>query len=276
MGLMLLGLLLVVLGFPFAEEPPDSLPEPEEYNPRYVENNAFGPGERLVFSVEYGIIKAGTATLEVTGPEDYEGALAYRITATARSNPTFSTFFEVNDVNQAVLDAVQFHTLRFYKSLQEGSYSHQEEVLFDQEAGVARYPDETDSSRMVSEIPPHALDVLSSLYYARTLPLEVGEVYELETHTDNENYPLKVTVHSRERIRVPAGSFECVMVQPELRSEGVFDQQGELYVWLTDDERHMPVLMRSAIVIGEIACLLEEYTPGEPLDVENPFADGEE
>ncbi|MBD3369498.1 DUF3108 domain-containing protein [Candidatus Fermentibacteria bacterium] len=276
MGLILVGLLLVVVGFPFAEEPADSLPEPEEYIPRYVENNAFGPGERLVFSVEYGIIKAGTATLEVTGPEDYEGALAYRISATARSNPAFSTFFEVNDVNEAVLDAVQFHTLRFFKSLQEGSYSHQEEVLFDQEAGIARYPDETDSSKMVSEIPPHALDVLSSLYYARTLPLEVGEVYELETHTDNENYSLKVTVHSRERIRVPAGSFECVMVQPELRSEGVFDQQGELYVWLTDDQRHMPVLMRSAIVIGEIACLLEEYTPGEPLDIENPFPDGEE
>ena len=49
------------------------------YSPRYVENDAFGPGERLVFSVEYGILKAGTATLSVTGPEEYEGLMAWRI-----------------------------------------------------------------------------------------------------------------------------------------------------------------------------------------------------
>ncbi|MCK4506737.1 MAG: DUF3108 domain-containing protein, partial [Candidatus Aegiribacteria sp.] len=83
------------------------------YLPRYVENRAFGPGERLEFSVEYGILKAGTAILAVTGPEQYDGLLAYRISATAQSNPAFSTFFEVNDLNEAFLDIVQFHTLRF-------------------------------------------------------------------------------------------------------------------------------------------------------------------
>jgi hypothetical protein len=40
---------------------------------------------------------------------------------------------------------------------------------------------------------------------------------------------------------------------------------------MTDDERHMPVLMRSQIVIGEIACLLESYTEGPPIEVSNPF-----
>ncbi|MBN2607913.1 MAG: DUF3108 domain-containing protein, partial [Candidatus Fermentibacteraceae bacterium] len=94
----------------------------ESYAPRYVENRAFGPGERLEFSVEYGIIKAGTAVLAITGPEQYQGLMAYRITATARSNPAFSTFFEVNDVNEALLDIIQFHTLRFFKDLHEGDF----------------------------------------------------------------------------------------------------------------------------------------------------------
>lgn len=246
------------------------------YEPRYVENEAFGPGERLVFSVEYGIVKAGTATMEVTGPEEYRGHSAYRVTATARSSSAFSSFFRVEDVNEALLDVYQLHTLWFAKDLNEGDYSHSEEVIFRQEEGYAHYPDETDSSLVYSEIPPHALDVLSSLYYARTLPLEVGETYEIDTHADNDNYPLLVKVLEREEIRVPAGEFQCVKVQPVLRSEAIFDQQGELFVWLTDDQRHMPVLMRSAIVIGEIACLLREYSPGEPLELENPFAPEEE
>jgi len=243
------------------------------YSPRYVENGAFGPGERLVFSIEYGIVKAGTGTLSVTGPEQYEGLMAYRITANARSNPSFSAFFRVDDTNSALLDIVQFHTLLFSKELHEGNYHHSEEVFFDQEAGTAFYPEEDDEEERLVEIPPHALDVLSCLYYARTLPLEVGEVYTLDCHTDNDNYPLQVSVLRRERIRVPAGSFDCILVKPELRSEGIFDQKGEIFVWMTDDGRHMPVLMRSAIVIGEIACLLENYTEGTVLEVANPFAD---
>lgn len=240
------------------------------FMPRYVENDAFGPGERLEFSVEYGIIKAGTAVLSVTGPEEYDGCLAYRITATARSNPAFSTFFRVEDTNEALLDIVQFHTLHFSKDLNEGDYSFQEDVLFDQEAGVVTYPEEPDPDLASVEIPPHSLDVLSCLYFARTLPLEVGETYFIDSHIDNDNYPLEVTVCERERIRVPAGEFDCILVKPGLRSQGIFDQQGEIWVWLTDDERHMPVLMRSQIVIGEIVCVLEDYATGEPLDVDNP------
>ncbi len=242
----------------------------EEYLPRYVENNAFGPGERLEFSVEYGILKAGTAVLAVTGPEQYESLMAFRVTATARSNPAFSTFFEVNDVNEALLDIVQFHTLKFSKDLHEGDFQYREEVFFDQDAGMVYYPEETDSSLMQMDIPPHALDVLSCLYFARTLPLEVGNTYYVDSHVDNDNYPLEIIVYERDRIRVPAGEFDCIMVQPALRSQGIFDQQGEIWVWLTDDERHMPVLMRSAIVIGEIVCVLEDYTPGTPIQVDNP------
>lgn len=259
--------LLLVLGIFMA----DSLETGgEEYSPRFVENRAFGPGERLEFSVEYGIIKAGTAVLSVAGPEPYQGLMAYRITATARSNPAFGSFFEVNDINEALLDIVQFHTLWFFKDLNEGNFHYSEEVFYDQDAGIVHYPQERDTTLREMEIPPHALDVLSAFYFARTLPLEVGETYYIDCHIDNENYPLEVTVVERDRIRVPAGEFDCVMVQPGLQSQGLFDQQGEIWIWLTDDQRHMPVLMRSAIVIGEIVCVLEDYTEGPPIEVENP------
>lgn len=267
-----MSLFLVLLGI-FMADSLDTDSISFDNSPRYVENRAFGPGERLEFSVEYGIIKAGTAVLAVGGPEQYDGLMAYRITATAKSNPAFSTFFEVNDVNEALLDIVQFHTLRFFKDLHEGNFLYSEEVIFDQDAGMVYYPEEQDTSLREMEIPPHALDVLSAFYFARTLPLEVGETYLIDCHIDNENYPLEVRVCERDRIRVPAGEFDCIMVQPALQSQGLFDQQGEIWIWLTDDQRHMPVLMRSAIVIGEIVCVLEDYTTAEPIEVENPGFD---
>ncbi len=258
-----LFLLLAVTIFTAADEE-------NPYLPRYVENTAFGPGERLEFSVEYGIIKAGTAVLCVSGPESHYGFMAYRITATAESNSAFNTFFRVHDTNEAMLDIVQFHTLEFRKDLNEGDFSHSEEVFFNQDAGTVFYPGETDSTKRNMEIPAHALDVLSCMYFARTLPLEVGETYYIDCHTDNRNYPLEITVYEEETIRVPAGTFDCILVEPKLESAGVFRNEGRIWIYMTNDERHMPVLMRSAIVIGEIVCVLEEYTVTEPLEVENP------
>ncbi len=242
-----------------------------EYSRRYAENTTWGPGERLVFSVEYGIIKAGTAFLSVTGPVDHGGLLAYRITAEARSNPAFSSFFEVIDINEALLDIVQLHSLTYMKSIQEGDFISNEVMSFDQEAGFAYYPDEDDPELAEMPIPPHALDVLSAFYYARTQELEPGGNFCIDVHVDNDNYPLEVKVMERERIRTRAGSFDCIQLQPVLRGDGIFKQQGEIFIWVTDDERHMPVLMSASIIIGEITCMLEEYTQGTPLVVENPF-----
>lgn len=242
-----------------------------EYSRRYEENTTWGPGERLVFSVEYGIIKAGTATLSVTGPVDHEGLLAYRITAEARSNPAFSSFFEVRDINEALLDIVQLHSLTFMKSIQEGDFSSSEEMYFDQEAGFAYYPEEDDPELAVMAIPPHSLDVLSAFFYARTRELEPGGNFCIDVHVDNDNYPLEVKVLERARIRTRAGSFDCIQLQPVLRGDGLFKQEGEIFIWVTDDERHMPVLLSASIVIGEITCMLEEFSIGVPIEVENPF-----
>lgn len=242
-----------------------------EYERRFEENTTWGPGERLVFSVEYGIIKAGTATLSVTGPVDHDGLLAYRITAEARSNPVFSSFFEVRDVNESLLDIVQLHSLTFMKNIQEGDFSSSEDMYFDQEAGFAYYPDEDDTELAEMAIPPHALDVLGAFYYARTQELEPGGNFYIDVHVDNDNYPLEVKVLERERIRTRAGSFDCIQLQPVLRGDGLFKQQGEIFIWVTDDERHMPVLMSASIIIGSITCMLEEYSAGTPLEVENPF-----
>ncbi|PIE51682.1 hypothetical protein CSA37_03960 [Candidatus Fermentibacteria bacterium] len=242
-----------------------------EYERRFVENSTWGPGERLVFSVEYGIIKAGTATLSVTGPVEHEGLLGYRITAEAASNPAFSSFFEVRDVNESLLDIVQLHSLTYMKSLNEGEYSNSEEMYFDQEEGYAYYPEEDDPEEAVVPIPPHALDVLSAFYYARTMEMEPGNNFSIDVHVDNDNYPLEVQVLERGSIRTRAGTFDCIQLHPVLRGEGLFKQQGEIFIWVTDDERHIPVLMSASIVIGEITCILEEFTLGTPLEVENPF-----
>jgi hypothetical protein len=231
----------------------------------------FGPGERLVFSVKYGPITAGTGILAVEDTLTHRNRLCYHLVSEALSSEAFSVFFKVVDRVESYLDASKLHSLRFEKHLSEGDFSAEQVVDFDQEAHVATY--DADTAK-VYDIPPDALDALAALYYVRTLPLTVGYSVFVESHADRKNYPLEVRVLRRETVTVPAGTFDCLVTEPILRATGIFKHKGTLTVYLTNDSAKMPVLMKTKVAIGSISAALEEWRLGTPLgeasDEESP------
>jgi hypothetical protein len=222
----------------------------ESLMPAYV---PFGEGEKFVFSVQYGIINAGQATMEIKNIAEIDGIPCYRIVSDARTNRVFSKIFKVRDHFESFMDTTRLVSLYYEKHLREGKYKKDEAVKFEQDEHLAVYKD-----REVP-IPPRTQDVLSSLYYVRTLPLETGQSFALSNHTNGKNYPLVVKVLRREHVTVEAGSFDCIVVEPLLRSAGLFKHKGRLTVWLTDDKYKIPVLMESKVVIGAITAVLKEY-----------------
>lgn len=221
------------------------------------ESVPFGVGEKFVFSIEYSFIKAGTASLEIKEIELIDGHPCYRIYSLAKSGRTFSLFFRVHDQVNSYMDVYQLFTRRFTKSLEEGNYRANQEINFDHVNGIATYHNGKEY-----EIPPNVQDVLSAFYYTRCLDLEVGSEIAIETHADRKNYPLLVQVLRKETVEVPAGTFDCLVVEPVLQSTGIFKQKGKLTVWLTDDDNKIPVLMKSKVFIGSIDAKLRSYQPG--------------
>ncbi len=211
-------------------------------------------GERLDFSVRYGMIRAGEATMEVTGVEDAFGHQSYRVVSRARSNSVFDTIYRVRDVVESWMDADYLYSRRFRKTLREGNYRADQDIEMDQENRLARYQD-----GRVFEFAHGAMDVLSAFYYVRTLDLKVGQDLWLDSHADRKNYPLKVIVRGREEVSTPAGRFDCLVVEPMLRTPGLFKHEGKLTIWLTDDERRMPVLMKSKIPVGSITVTMTGF-----------------
>ncbi len=213
----------------------------------------FGDGEKFVYSVQYGIINAGEASLEVRNIANIDSIPCYHIISDARSNRVFSKFFKVRDRFESFMDTVSLVSLYYEKHLREGKYRKDEAVKFDQSAHKAIYKD-----REVP-IPPRTQDVLSSLYYVRTLPLNVGESFAVANHTNGKNYPLLIKVLREEKVTVEAGTFDCIVVEPLLRSAGLFKHKGRLTVWLTNDAYRIPVLMESKVVVGAISAVLKSY-----------------
>lgn len=237
----------------------DSLPYSLD---RFIPNNAFNVGEKLTFVVRYGIIKAGEATMAVKELVPVGERTAYKIVSTAKSARAFDLFFKVRDRVESYIDTRGIFSWRFNKMLREGSYKFDLLVDYDQYFGKAdvesiRYEDSDDlkvkeSNNFELSIPPYVLDILASFYYVRTQELRVGMPIYLTNHDNKKVYDLKVIIQKREVIKVNAGKFRCIVVQPVLRGEALFKQKGQLWVWLTDDQYKIPVQMKSAVFVGSI------------------------
>ncbi len=220
----------------------------------------YGPGEKLVFSIDYGPINAGEGILEVRSVVETDGHACYLIESRAQSNRFFSAFYMVRDKVVSHIDVQRLFSRYYAKRLREGDYRKNVEVRFDQDAAKAHYAD-----GRVFDTPPAIHDELSAFYYARTLDLQPGKTYSVNAHSSRKNYPLQVLVHGRERVKVPAGEFDCLVVEPVLEGEGLFQHEGKLTIWMTDDARKMPVLMKTKVKVGSIDAALKEYRYGAPL-----------
>jgi hypothetical protein len=245
-----------------AGEPEDELPEQTRTQDRLSTastdschlrpaHKPFDAGEWFQFSIQYGIIKAGDALMQVEDIEEIDGRQCYHLVSKAESSDFFSVFFKVRDRVDSFLDRESFVTRRFSKKILEGKYRTTFSVDFDHKNHVATY---SDGTKM--EILACAQDILSAFFYVRTLDLGLGQSVEIPCHSDKKNYPLDVVVHRKETITTSVGKFDCVVVEPILKSSGVFRQKGRLTIWLTDDEYRIPVLMKSKVAVGSISAIL--------------------
>jgi hypothetical protein len=230
-------------------------PNPGEILPAM--GHPFRPGEYLKFSVQYGIIHAGSAYLEVPRAEDMNGHPVLVLQARAESNGFFSTFYKVRNKIQSYWDRDGHYSWRYNENRREGGYKVQNDITFDYDRMEARYKDGRTFA-----IPPHVQDALSAFYYSRTQALPLGGSIVFDYHASRKSLPLEVKVLGRERIETPAGKFNCVAIEPLLKAGGIFKKKGRLVIWITDDERRMPVLMRSKVTVGSISVVLQEYRSG--------------
>jgi hypothetical protein len=225
--------------------------------PRGLESLPFGPGEVSTFELGYGVIKAGEATISVEGLVEYFGQSSIHLRTRARSNTFFDAFYKVRDQADSYADADSLFARYFSKHLREGGYERDVEIHFDQINGVAYYP-----SGKESEAPPGTHDIITAFFRVRTLPLKVGETIDLLAHGDKRLYTLEVRVLRRETIDTIFGRTDCIVVQPVITEEGLFNHSGDLHVWFTNDARRIPVLMRASVPVGAIEARLTRYVPG--------------
>jgi hypothetical protein len=202
-----------------------------------MEKNAPEPpfvGETLRYAMTILGVAGGDLTLSAQ-PAELAGRPAWKFELSAVSNDFLSKLFLVRDYMVSWVDPRTFRSLRFEKHTVEGKRVRDELTEFDYERGVAMVDDKGKTVRLNDA----TLDTLSSVYYLRTLPLEVGgdkPPPEMQVFSD-EPRSLKVEIQARERIATPAGTFATIRVEPKSTGSSLIGKGKNLVLWLTDDEK---------------------------------------
>lgn len=217
----------------------------------------FGVGERATYQVKLGGVAVGSGSMEVLGIEPVNG------------HPTFHTRFRVSggvplarvdDRLESWIDTEGLFSRRFKQDQKEVNFERKRSYDFFPEQRTFRRTDNGETGRLATDRP---LDDVSFLYYARTLPLRVGETYTLNRYYKEDGNPVILKVLRKETVRVPAGTFQTVVVRPIIRTKGLFSEGGEAELYFTDDDRRILVQMRSKVpVVGSLSLHLREFHPG--------------
>ena len=224
---------------------------------RTINNVAFGNGEHLVFDISYGFITAGSAVLEISAMDTIAGRTCYRVEFRVNSLPSFSWIYRVEDHYLTYIDAAAIAPWKFEQHIREGNYRRDFIAEFDQRKHVAK----TDKGTY--PVPPYVHDILSAFYYARTVdygPLKAGDQVQLSNFYKDTTYDLVVRVLGRQQLEVAAGTFNTIVIEPLVKEGGLIKTEGRIVVWLTDDDRKIPIRVNTKVVIGSIDTELKEYS----------------
>jgi hypothetical protein len=246
-----LSLLLVLVQAPQAPAQTDSSTYPTPTS--VLKKFPFGAGERMEYVAKIGWNHVGTGSMETVKVEDIRGRPAMHTRFQLKGR---WFLFSASYLLESWIDPVSFTSMRFTQDNDEDA-SDKDKVF---EIFGER---QTYSVNGGAELPSVAdpLDEGALLYHVRTMDLEVGQTYELQRYFRPDRNPVIVKVLEKQTITVPAGKFNTIVIQPIIKSKGIFSDKGEARIWLSDDKDRVMVQMRVKLKVATINLQLKSHRP---------------
>lgn len=238
----------------------------------------FASGEVLTYELRWGIIPAGKVVLTVLPNETVRGEEARHFLLTAETNAFVDLFYKVRDRIDGFTDLAVNRSLLYRKRQQEGSTRRDITVVFDWQERTARYSNFGRVKAPVS-IRTGTLDPFSVLYYCRLLELDAIDRHTRPVTDGKKKILGRLTNLGRVKLSLGGTTREAFLIEPEMQHiGGVFEKSREakIRVWLSADERKVPLKIESRVVVGSfVAELVSARLPEEDGERETvPFRAG--
>ena len=233
----------------------------------------FRVGETVVLDVKYLGLTAGFLTMRVDPFGIVNGKKSYGFVTSIQSYPAFSKM--IYEVNDKAVTWMNFDTMTpevFSLHVRESGQLKEGQAWFDQQNNKATYWEKKvtkksgeESKKKEWDILPYSQNVFSAVYYMRLFPWEIGKEYSFRVADQEDNLVFKGKAVRKETLETENnGLLKTIVVKPEFEVKGIFKPVGDIYFWLTDDDRKLVVRIEAKIAIGTLVCELKNIAPGSP------------
>ena len=214
-------------------------------------------GEAMTFDVGWEFINAGSAIMQIVAKDD-----GWQVKTFARTNKVLDVFKKVRDTITAEGICVngKMQSTLFDANLQERKYTAKKSASFLWQENKVRFIQNGVTEYF--DVPAGHLSVIDAFLAVRNLKLEAGQTVMVPVFDSRKRYEIEVSIlPKKERLTTPWGTeVDCIVVIPKLKTEGIFASKGEMKLWMTDDEHHIPLRMSAKIKIGRIITHLTGYS----------------
>ena len=239
----------------------NSIPEVSENGSpelRKLKQKAFKPGEVLEYVVHYGLLDAGVARVELRDEgKKIAGRRIYHVIGTGVTKGAFDWFYKVRDRYETFIDSEGIFPWLFVRRVDEGGYKINQDYTF------LQYKNRVDvGNGKVFDSPDYVQDMISAIYFARTLDLSKikhGDVITIDAFVDNEVWPAKIRYVGTETISIRSGKYNCLKFNPVVQQGRIFKQESDMSVFITNDENKIPILAEAKVLVGSLKMELTHY-----------------
>jgi hypothetical protein len=215
----------------------------------------FAVGEELQYKASFAGIRAGNAVMKVAGIENVRGRPAYHIVFTIDGG---IPLFRVRDRYESWVDVQTLASLRHVQNIREGGYHRNTTYeIFPERAQYRK-----DGGPLEASV-SHPLDDGSFIYAIRVAMPHVGETRHDDRYFRPDRNPVVLTGLRSETVKVDAGRFATTVIRPSIKANGIFSEDGDAQVWLSNDAHRYPVQVKSKFSKFSLTLELKSAKPGD-------------
>ena len=224
---------------------------------------AFKNGEWFKYKLSYsGWFKAGEATVNLN--EDVYNNQLLHAKMIGKSTGAVNLFFKVYDRYESYFYKKNIKPYRFIRNINEGGYTKNIEILFDQTTKVAKVNNLKKKLSNNFSFNENSQDMVSVFYYLRNFfridDLDKNNEIAIDMFFDSENYSLKIKYLSTEIINTNFGKILCHKIQPYVQSGRVFKKDESLTMWISADKNRIPMRIKADLIVGSIRIDLDSFS----------------
>ena len=237
----------------------------KEVVPKIIKN-PFKVGEQISLDLYYIGIHAARLTIDTLPLVTVNCNKAFHFRGTAETSSLMRYIYRVYDVIDEYVDYTDIVPLQMTLKMDESRQNVSMALIYDHKKSKTTYwKKRVDAKGEVTEVKredslvPYAQDIFSSLYFIRTHDLKVGDKLKFVLHDNGKNWNMTIDVVKKESIWTRLGTVETFLLVPSVEREGEKFTKGKLNLWVTADDRRIPVKFEAEVRIGTMKGLINDY-----------------